>query len=659
VEALIANLVALGAAPLLARLLRGRPRVEGFTDGLVQVVVGGLLVVHVLLFGLAAVGWPALLALGAGVAVGVFAHRLPGGEKNAVRLAMVALVLHGLVDGAALRSPDEHDEEALIAWAVVLHTVPVGLATWRIGAARGGPRLAAALLLMSAIATAVGWFGAGRLLHGAPPAILGVAQCLVAGALLHVLGHLGQGLSRRAGGAGALVGVGVVGLLAADHPIPLVETGELGAGQAMLALLQASAPSLLLGYLAAGLLHAFVPPSLLGRLRGRTGLGAALRGALVGLIVPVCSCGALPAYRRLQARGAPPAAGLSFLVAGPEIGPSTLLVSLPLLGLPFTLARAAAAVAVALVVGASVGPEIPPPPAARPAPQRAPRRSLSARLREALRFGFVETVDHTAPWVIAGLGLAALTEPLLSPVALAGLPRPLAVLAAAAIGVPAYVCASGATPLIAVLLHKGLGAGAALAFLLTGPATNLATFGLLKRLHGKRVALLFGLGVGLTAVLIGLAFDYGLPDLAPLALHGLSVAEPPLFPQVAAGLVLVLFASALLRNGPEGFLEPMVHPHHEDGAGGHSHTHGHAHGHIHVAGVDGLAGISGSTRFQAGQTVPRLAPLRRAALPCAPTHDPGPRADAPNEQTAHDHDHDHDHDPMAGNTGDPGRRSEG
>jgi uncharacterized membrane protein YraQ (UPF0718 family) len=624
---LLLSLLAMAVAPLLDRAVGARPRVAGFADGLIQVVVGGILLVHVLPFGLATAGWPALFALGGGAMVGVLAHRIPGGERSAGALAVLALLLHAAIDGAALATPDTHGHDAgegMLAWAVVLHTVPVGLATWRISRQRAGATFAFGLLVATAAVTTAGWLTADTVFHGASPAALGLAQCAVAGALLHVLGHAGEGLPRRPAGWGGLVGVGIVILLVLGDPIPLPHAGELGAGSALVTLLLASAPALLLGYLAAGALHAFAPAPLVRWLNvprdagpadagpadaadaadaaapahsshGPVArLGAAARGAFVGVPVPVCSCGALPVYRGLLARGAPPAAALAFLVAGPEVGVGTVFVSVPLLGGEITALRVAGAIVVALVVGLVVAPVI-----RRGAPQpthppRARPEAFGARVRGALRFGLIDVVDHTAPWVLVGLGIAALAEPLLAGDAMAALPGPLAVVAAALVGIPAYVCASGATPLVAVLLHKGLSTGAALAFLVTGPATNVATFVLLRRLHGARVAAAFGGVVTLVAVALGLAVDRFLPALSAPALHATSLQVNGPFEIACAVGVLALFAAALVRNGAAGFLEPLLHPHaHADaeegrgtrgnGHGGHAHTHGgHEHGgHAH------------------------------------------------------------------------------
>lgn len=545
-SALLLTLAAMAAGPLLARLMTGRPRVEAFGDGLVQVAVGGLLLVHVVPFGLATAGWPAALALAAGIAGGVFAHRLPGAERAAGALAIVALVIHGLIDGAALAG------EELLGWAVVLHTLPAGLATWRIGRARGGLPLAIGLLAASAISTTAGWVATEHLSAALPEAAFGVAQCLVAGALLHVLGHLGEGEEQRIAGVGALFGVLLVAVIGAGHPVESLYAEELGAGRALWVLLAASAPVLLVGYLVAGALHAFthVPTSWLRR----GPFGAALAGALLAVPVPVCSCGALPVYRKLLAQGAPAAAGLAFLVAGPELGAGALLMSVPLLGWSFTGVRALAAAVAAVAAGALVGRSLE-PTALRPT-------RGEATWREAVRYGFGELVEHTAPWILAGLGVAALAEPLLDPDVLSRIPTPLAVIGAVVIGVPSYVCAAGATPLLAVLVHKGLAPGAALAFLIVGPAMNLTTLGALRRLHGPRVAQ----GFAVVVVAVALVVGFGVGGVPVPALHSMT---PGPIAIVSAVVLIGVFAVSLVRTGPAGFLEPLVHPHHE-----HPHVHG-------------------------------------------------------------------------------------
>ena len=115
--------------------------------------------------------------------------------------------------------------------------------------------------------------------------------------------------------------------------------------------------------------------------------------------------------------------------------------------------------------------------------------------------GFGAVVDSTAPWIGLGLLVAAMIAPWIAPSALTGIPQPVQVLLSAGLGVPAYVSAAGATPLVAVLLAKGLSPGAALAFLLTGPATNVSTFGALAQAHGRATAVRFAAAMVILAAI--------------------------------------------------------------------------------------------------------------------------------------------------------------
>ena len=209
------------------------------------------------------------------------------------------------------------------------------------------------------------------------------------------------------------------------------------------------------------------------------------RGTAFGLPLPICSCGVLPFYETLARAGVPSAAGVAFLVATPELGIDAVLISLPLLGADLTVARIVAAVLVSGAVALFVSTQIRQLPAeGAGSSQSAAARPLRERLLSGLRFSLGELVDNTAPWIIFGLIIAAVVAPILDLSAFQDLPLGLDVLCMALLGMPIYVCASGATPLVAVLVLNGLSPGAGLAFLLTGPATNATTFGVLRRLPG-------------------------------------------------------------------------------------------------------------------------------------------------------------------------------
>lgn len=268
-------------------------------------------------------------------------------------------------------------------------------------------------------------------------------------------------------------------------------------------------------------------------------------------------------YQSLIRRGVPVTAGLAFLVATPELGLDAVLLSVPLLGLPLTIARVLAAAGLAIVVAVVVGRAVPPAGAGAHGVVPGAERNLAQRLRAGIRYGLVDLVDHTLPWILVGLLLAALAEPLLDHDLLASLPAVLQVPVAALIGVPLYVCASGATPLAAVAVQKGLSVGAALTFLLAGPATNVTTFGVLSALHGRGLAIRFGLVLTSLAVVVGWGVDW-----MGLSIPELGHADPShsehvdLFGILALSGLLGLGLSSLWRQGARGMVDQVLEPVH-------------------------------------------------------------------------------------------------
>ena len=584
-ELFVASIGALLVGPLAARMLRARRGALVCLDGFVLVGLLVLLGFEVLPEALAEAGGYAAVAVAAGFVLPALAERRLTRFKLSpmLVLALAGLAVHGLLDGAALEAADHHHHghghnEVMLAFAVVLHRLPMGLFVWWTVApySRRGAWL---VLGIEAGATAVGFIGAGPLLEVLPQTGLAVFQALVAGSLVHVIVEHGPVIpdgpkERMLAGVGATIaGVILVALAASDPGMTRIDY-ELDAERAFLALALESAPALLIAFALAGMATALVGPRSARWLR-RGGSGTqALKGVAFGLPLPICSCGVLPMYQSLLRAGVPTAAGMGFLIATPEIGIDAILLSVPLLGPEMAALRVAAAAVVAIAVGALVGRSlrVAAPSEVGASASTAP---LSVRIREGLRYGLVELVDHVGPWIVVGLGIAALIEPMLDASYLAGMNRVLTVPVMALIGIPLYVCASGATPLVAVLMHKGLGAGAAIAFLLTGPATNITTFGVLRRLHGRRAALAFGIGVAGLACLIGWIVD-AFVELPPLDLHDVAAEGASPVEVVALVLLGLVFLASLLRQGPRGVLAQVLRPHDENH---HGHDHGHDHGH--------------------------------------------------------------------------------
>ncbi len=557
-------------------------------DGFVLVSVAGIVLADVLPHALGEAGiWAVPLVLlgllGPSLAERWLHRAAERVHAVALLLGMAGLVLHATLDGVALASGDARPQ---LATAVLLHRLPEGLTIWWLLRPTYGRRIAGLALALVAAATILGmWAGPSTVPDGAA---IGLIESLVAGSLLHVvmhrphpLIHVAQGYRGRfASGVGGLAGLAVVAALLGHDP-----HGEMAA-QGFLHFLLESAPALLLAYLFAGVVQAMLPAASAAWMRRGGAFSQAVRGVLFGLPLPICSCGVVPVYRSLMMQGVPAAAGLAFLVATPELGLDAILLSWPLLGGRMAVTRLVAAACVALGVGWLVGRNLP-PLHAHHGQSTLPQKNTQAwpaRLRQGLLLGFGEIVDHTGPWLLLGLILAALAEPELKAGLLTHLPPGLDVPLFALLGMPLYVCASGATPLVAVLVAHGVSPGAGLALLLTGPATNVSTFGVLARLHGTPTALRFGAVMAALAIAAGYVCNqvlgaYHVPEMTVDAHDALHSVQ-----RVCAWLLAVLFAASALRQGARGFLGQVMafdDRDHVDPETAHGHDHGHQHDHGH------------------------------------------------------------------------------
>ncbi len=585
---LLLSLVALACGPLLATVLSRTPRAHDFLDGLVLVALCGLVLVHVLPHAVGLAGGPALLAAALGFLMPYGLERLTsrgsrlGAHRFLVPVVATSFGVHGFIDGAALV---DHASEAaapasVIALAIVLHRFPDGLAIWSVVRPMRGARAALVVLGALGVLTIVGFVAGGPALDGRAAPWIALLQSFVAGSVLHVIVHGPHGTgahghahdhdhdrdhrhtgdehihgldpSRSLHGLAATAGLALLVVVTKAHPIVSRETGELAATTTFVSLALEAAPALVVAVAVSALVHAFLPHGSRAWL-ARGGLfSQAARGVALAPVLPQCSCGAVPLYRTLVSKGTPVAAALALLIATPELGVPTLLVSSTLLGVPLTFARVAAAVVAALAVATFVARFVPtartpsPPDSVRPPAQPAARRLL-----DGLADAVTDVVDHTGPWLVVGLAVGAMLEPLTRGDLIASVPHAAQVPLMAVAGMPLYVCASGATPLVAILVHKGLSPGAGIAFLVTGPASNVTTLGVLAKLHGRAVAVAYVAAITVVAVALGVTIDATLAPGTMPSLHEAAGGDAWAWWNVAAlAVVAGLFLRSVVRLGP-------------------------------------------------------------------------------------------------------------
>ena len=119
-------------------------------------------------------------------------------------------------------------------------------------------------------------------------------------------------------------------------------------------LVQEMAPYLLLGFLLAGVMHAFIPGYVYSKYLAKPNMRSVILAALFGIPLPLCSCGVLPTAISLRREGASKGATVSFLIATPQTGVDSIIATFSLMGLPFAIIRPIAALATALFGGEMV-----------------------------------------------------------------------------------------------------------------------------------------------------------------------------------------------------------------------------------------------------------------------------------------------------------------
>jgi uncharacterized protein len=288
-------------------------------------------------------------------------------------------------------------------------------------------------------------------------------------------------------------------------------------------------PSLLLGLFIAGLIHVYVPASVIQRRLSRPDLASTVRASLIGVPLPLCSCGVIPTALGLRKSGASPGATTSFMISTPQTGVDSILVSAAFLGWPFALFKLVAAFVTGVAGGALVNRFTPAPaePAADGTIELDPAGS-DRGVVGAVRYAVLDLLGAIDLWLIAGILAAALITTLVPGdffVGQAWAQGLLGMLVVLAISLPLYVCTTASVPIAASLIAAGMPVGSALVFLMAGPATNVATIGAVYRTLGLRV---LGLYLGTVIVMslgFGLLFDqilFDIPAIAATHEHGAS-----------------------------------------------------------------------------------------------------------------------------------------
>jgi uncharacterized membrane protein YraQ (UPF0718 family) len=283
------------------------------------------------------------------------------------------------------------------------------------------------------------------------------------------------------------------------------------------------APYLFIGLTFAGILHIFVGTEFITKYLGKKGFWSSVKAAMLGVPMPLCSCGVIPTAFQLKKSGASSGATVSFLISTPQTGIDNIVPTYAMLGPIFAIFKPLYAL-VSGIIGGVVTDLFTKDDKEMFA--EAPKSSCTAgccsskgakvevkqkknRFSEFYHYAYMEFLDDLAPQLVVGIILAGLIS--IIPNSLFSYVEGnyfLQILLVLIIGTPLYVCDTSSLPIALALFSKGMLPGAIFVFLVVGPATNVATITLIAKSMGKKIITLYLSVIAVTGVIGGLIVNY-------------------------------------------------------------------------------------------------------------------------------------------------------
>lgn len=312
-------------------------------------------------------------------------------------------------------------------------------------------------------------------------------------------------------------------------------------------------PYLLFGFFVAGALSVLISQQLVERHLSGKGIWPLVKASAFGVPLPLCSCGVIPVSMSLHKHGASKGSTVSFLLSTPQTGADSIFVTLSLLGPVFAIFRPLAAFVTGIIGGSLVnfvtGSEEEVSKPEKCTDQCCDTEKKSDKIIAGLKYGFVTLPRDIGKAIFVGLVIAAAISSIVPDDFLAdklGAEKGiLPMLVMMVLGIPVYVCATASVPVAAALILKGLSPGAALVFLMTGPATNAASFVTIWKSLGSKTAITYILTVAGCALVAGIILDFVAYDLDFIVITRPGWMLPPIVKYTSAIVLLTILGFAI------------------------------------------------------------------------------------------------------------------
>lgn len=276
-------------------------------------------------------------------------------------------------------------------------------------------------------------------------------------------------------------------------------------------------PYLLLGTFASGLVEVFLDRDQMSRWISHRPVVAAISGAFMGMIFPVCECGVVPLTRRLFNKGLPLSAGISFLLAAPVLNPIVVLSTAAAFGWgTMLLWRMSISLVIAVVVGLVFSVEQDPKKVLLPVlttfHEHDHPHEKSTSFTEKIRQALLITVDEffeMGRYLILGAMLAAGLQTFIPQVALLSIGSgPIfSVVAMLALAILLSIC-STVDAFVALGFLGTFSFGSVLSFLVFGPMVDIKSIIMYLQIFRRRAVTYLVAIPFMMSLLAGVIFNY-------------------------------------------------------------------------------------------------------------------------------------------------------
>ncbi len=319
-------------------------------------------------------------------------------------------------------------------------------------------------------------------------------------------------------------------------------------------------PYLLFGFFVAGVLSVLVSQSLVEKHLGGRGLWPLIKASFFGVPLPLCSCGVIPVSMSLHKHGASKGSTVAFLLSTPQTGVDSIFVTYSLLGPVFAVFRPLVALVTGLIGGVLVDTFVPVTGEQKDKSDKCTDECCQGgkyadRFVHGLKYGFITLPRDIGKAMLIGLVIAALISAVVPEDFFAdkllgtGI---FAMLVMMVLGIPVYVCATASVPIAVAMIAKGLTPGAALVFLITGPATNAAGLATIWQVLGRRTAIVYLFTVVVCALGSGLLLDAIFPELSSFVQTHVHQMKPSVIGHLSAIILIALLIYSMFGKNKHG-----------------------------------------------------------------------------------------------------------